>query len=145
MDRNRTVAGLDVHKDSIYLCIMGHDEAIIFEKNLRSADPGSASDVSGHGGSRSLGGSDGKHGGLLGTRMERALRVDGTQAGDPVLHQVASRTQERCQGRAVDSGVSAEESHPGKFRAGTCSPGHAQAQSPHHGPQRRHDLQLQQA
>ena len=27
MDRNRTVAGLDVHKDSIYLCIMGHDEA----------------------------------------------------------------------------------------------------------------------
>ncbi len=32
MDRNRTVAGLDVHKDSIYLCIMGHDEVIIFEK-----------------------------------------------------------------------------------------------------------------
>ncbi len=31
MDRNGTVAGLDVHKDSIYLCIMGHDEAIIFE------------------------------------------------------------------------------------------------------------------
>lgn len=28
MDRNRTVAGLDVQKDSIYLCIMGHDEAI---------------------------------------------------------------------------------------------------------------------
>ncbi len=32
MDRNRTVAGLDVHKDSTYLCIMGHDEAIVFEK-----------------------------------------------------------------------------------------------------------------
>lgn len=32
MDKNRTVAGLDVHKDTIYLCIMGHDEAIIFEK-----------------------------------------------------------------------------------------------------------------
>ena len=32
MDRNRTVPGLDVHKDTIYLCIMGHDEAIIFEK-----------------------------------------------------------------------------------------------------------------
>ena len=32
MDRNRTVAGLDVHKDSIYLCIMGHDGSIIFEK-----------------------------------------------------------------------------------------------------------------
>ncbi len=38
MDRNRTVAGLDVHKDSIYLCIMGHDEVIIFEKKVRSAD-----------------------------------------------------------------------------------------------------------
>ena len=32
MDRNRTVAGLDVHKDSIYLCTMGYGEAIIFEK-----------------------------------------------------------------------------------------------------------------
>ncbi len=32
MDRNRIVAGLDVHKDSIFLCIMRHDEAIIFEK-----------------------------------------------------------------------------------------------------------------
>ena len=32
MNRNRTVAGLDVHKDSVYLCIMGNDEAIIFEK-----------------------------------------------------------------------------------------------------------------
>ena len=31
MDRQRTVAGLDVHKDSIYLCVMGHDEAIIFQ------------------------------------------------------------------------------------------------------------------
>ena len=32
MDIQRTVAGLDVHKDSIYLCVMGHDEAILFEK-----------------------------------------------------------------------------------------------------------------
>ena len=32
MDRHRIVAGLDVHKDSIFLCIMRHDEAIIFEK-----------------------------------------------------------------------------------------------------------------
>lgn len=32
MDKNRIVAGLDVHKDSVYLCIMRHDAAIIFEK-----------------------------------------------------------------------------------------------------------------
>ncbi|WP_301060415.1 transposase [Phocaeicola sp.] len=32
MDINRIVAGLDVHKDSVFLCIMRHDEAIIFEK-----------------------------------------------------------------------------------------------------------------
>lgn len=32
MDKNRIVAGLDVHKDSVYLCIMRYDEAIIFEK-----------------------------------------------------------------------------------------------------------------
>lgn len=39
MDRNRTVAGLDVHKDSIYLCIMGHDEAIIFQKTYGVLTP----------------------------------------------------------------------------------------------------------
>lgn len=39
MNRNRTVAGLDVHKDSVYLCIMGHDEAIIFEKTYGVLTP----------------------------------------------------------------------------------------------------------
>ena len=39
MDRNRTVAGLDVHKDSIYHCIMGHDGAIIFEKTYGVLTP----------------------------------------------------------------------------------------------------------
>lgn len=39
MNRNRTVAGLDVHKDSIYLCIMGHDEAIIFQKTYGVLTP----------------------------------------------------------------------------------------------------------
>ena len=39
MERNRTVAGLDVHKDTIYLCIMGHDEAIIFEKTYGTLTP----------------------------------------------------------------------------------------------------------
>lgn len=39
MNRNRTVAGLDVHKDSIYLCIMGYDEAIIFEKTYGVLTP----------------------------------------------------------------------------------------------------------
>ncbi len=39
MDRNRTVAGLDVHKDSIYLCIMGHYGAIIFEKTYGVLTP----------------------------------------------------------------------------------------------------------
>lgn len=39
MERVRTVAGLDVHKDTIYLCIMGHDEAIIFEKTYGRLRP----------------------------------------------------------------------------------------------------------
>lgn len=39
MDRNRTVAGLDVHKDSIYLCIMGHDGSIILEKTYGVLTP----------------------------------------------------------------------------------------------------------
>lgn len=39
MNGNRTVAGLDVHKDSVYLCIMGHDEAIIFQKTYGVLTP----------------------------------------------------------------------------------------------------------
>ena len=35
MDRNRTVAGLDVHKDSVYLCIMGHDEASRVQQQMQ--------------------------------------------------------------------------------------------------------------
>lgn len=39
MDKNRIVAGLDVHKDSIYLCNMGHDETIIFQKTYGVLNP----------------------------------------------------------------------------------------------------------
>ena len=39
MDRQRTVAGLDVHKDSIYLCIMQQGGAIIFEKTYGVLTP----------------------------------------------------------------------------------------------------------
>ena len=39
MDRNQTIADLDVHKDSIYLCIMGHDESFIFEKTYGVLTP----------------------------------------------------------------------------------------------------------
>ena len=38
MDSNRTVSGLDAHKDSVYLCIMGHNEAVIFQKTYGVAD-----------------------------------------------------------------------------------------------------------
>ena len=36
METYRIVAGLDVHKDTIFLCIMGHDGSIIFQKNTVS-------------------------------------------------------------------------------------------------------------
>lgn len=39
MDRHRTVAGLDVHKDSIYLCVTSHDGAIIFQKTYGTLTP----------------------------------------------------------------------------------------------------------
>ena len=39
MDRNRTVIGLDVHKDSIYLCMMGDDGSIIFKKTYGVLTP----------------------------------------------------------------------------------------------------------
>ena len=135
MNRNRTVAGLDVHKDSVYLCIMGHDGKIIFQGTY----------------------------GVL-TPELRQMREDMLCRGVtecamestsvywvPVwnelslFHQAASGPQERCQGRAVDSGMRPEEPHQGEFRTRAHSPGHAQAEPPHHGPQRGDDLQLQQA
>ncbi len=39
MERQRIVAGLDVHKDTVYLCIMCHDEAIIFQKTFNTLTP----------------------------------------------------------------------------------------------------------
>ena len=39
MNRTRTVGGLDVHKDSIYLCIMGYDQAIIWENTYGVLTP----------------------------------------------------------------------------------------------------------
>ena len=39
MNSNRTVAGLDVHKDSVYLCIMGQDESIILQKTYGVLTP----------------------------------------------------------------------------------------------------------
>ncbi|WP_233545619.1 IS110 family transposase [Parabacteroides sp. AM08-6] len=30
MDKDRIVAGLDVHKDTIYLCVMDNTETVIF-------------------------------------------------------------------------------------------------------------------
>ena len=52
MDRQRTVAGLDVHKDSIYLCVMSHNEAIIFQKTYGTLTPDlhqMCADMVGHG------------------------------------------------------------------------------------------------
>ena len=39
MDKDRVVAGLDVHKDTIYLCIMGYEGQIIFEKTYGTLTP----------------------------------------------------------------------------------------------------------
>lgn len=39
MDRNHTVAGLDVRKDSIFLCIMDQKETIIFQKTYGVLTP----------------------------------------------------------------------------------------------------------
>lgn len=39
MIKSRGVAGLDVHKDTIILCIMSHDGSIIFEKDYGTLSP----------------------------------------------------------------------------------------------------------
>ncbi len=39
MDKDRIVAGLDVHKDTIYLCVMDNTEAVIFAKVYGTLTP----------------------------------------------------------------------------------------------------------
>lgn len=39
MGMKRTIAGLYVHKDSIYLCVIWHVGAIIFERTYRVLPP----------------------------------------------------------------------------------------------------------
>ena len=39
MNKDRVVAGLDVHKDTIFLCIMGYEGQIIYEKTYGSHTP----------------------------------------------------------------------------------------------------------
>ncbi|MCH5217579.1 MAG: IS110 family transposase, partial [Muribaculaceae bacterium] len=39
MDNHRVVAGLDVHKDSVYLCIMEESSQIILEKKYGTLIP----------------------------------------------------------------------------------------------------------
>ena len=72
MDRNRIVTGLDVHKDSIYLCIMNYDGAIIFEKTYGVLTPQlrkMCEDMVMYGGT---GSSNGEYGRILDSRVEGA-------------------------------------------------------------------------
>lgn len=39
MDRQRIVAGLDIHKDSVFLCVIDSDGAIIFQKTYGTLTP----------------------------------------------------------------------------------------------------------
>ena len=39
MDKDRIVAGLDVHKDTIYLCVMDNTESVIFAKVYGTLTP----------------------------------------------------------------------------------------------------------
>ena len=75
MDGKRTVAGLDVYKDSIYLCIMQEGGAIIFEKIYGTLTP-ELRQMCGHAGAWSDRGRDGEHCCLLDPGMERALRIN---------------------------------------------------------------------
>ena len=77
MNSNRRVAGLDVHKDSIYLCIMGHDENIILQKTYGVLTPElrqMREDML----SRSYRMCHGEHCRILDSGMERTIRFNGT-------------------------------------------------------------------
>lgn len=78
----------------------------------------------------------GKHGGVLGSGMERVVRLHDTPACQPSFHQAASGTQERYQGCPMDSRVPVEKTYQGGFCAQSGRSGHAQAEPSHLQPQR---------
>ena len=61
-------------KDSIYLCIMGHDEVIIFEKKKYGVlTPDLRQMCNDYGRTRCDRGRNGEYGSLLGAGMERTM------------------------------------------------------------------------
>ena len=132
----RIVRGLDVHKDNVFVCIM-NENGDKFEA---------------------------KYGGLtLELEELRQLLLDhGVQEvtmestsiywhpvwrvlegiGDfkPLFHQTASRSQERCAGCRLDSGMHAEGPYPWKFRPGFPGAAHASVQPSHLRPEQGEGL-----
>lgn len=87
----------------------------------------------------------GKHSSVLGPGMERVVRIYDTSACQPSFHQVTSGTQERHQGRPVDSRVPVEKTYQGEFCIQSSRSGYAQAEPSHLQSQRGSDLQQEQA
>lgn len=94
MDKDRIVAGLDVHKDTIYLCVMDNTEAVIFAKVYGTLTPDlelMCSDMVSHGVTEAA---MEKHFDLLGPCVECLVREHVSQIGKSLFYKAASRSQE---------------------------------------------------
>ena len=90
----KAVCGLDVHKDSIYLCIL-HSDGELFEQvfgvltfQLEEMCTQIAPEAP------CLGGNDGEYQHLLDTNMACAVSPLYPSSGQPLFHQTAPRSQE---------------------------------------------------
>ncbi len=92
-------------------------ECFTYGVHLWSAYSGTATDARRYVATWCYRGRHGEYRRLLGTGVERAMRVNGAQTCEYILHQAAARSQERCQGCAMDSRVSAEKPYQRQLRA----------------------------
>ena len=90
MDKDRIVAGLDVHKDTIYLCVMDNTEAVIFAKVYGTLTPDlelMCSEMVSHGVTEAAMES-------TSTCVECLVREHVSQIGKSLFYKAASRSQE---------------------------------------------------
>ena len=130
----RHVCGLDVHKDSVLVCIL-NEKGVVFQEKFGVLTPElerMVGVIMEHGVTEV---GDGEHERVLDAGVEGDRPLCGAEAGEPILHPPASGKEERREGRRVDSDV-----HPQRPGARQLCPGGTHPAAP---PVRQAHLQSQ--
>ena len=89
----KQVCGLDVHKDSVFVCIL-NENGVVFQRKVWGSDPGTRADARKNVGVPCGGSLHGKHEHLLDASVEGAGELRQFEAGQSILHQATSGKEE---------------------------------------------------